>query len=485
MSQQLDVQGEAHEALGTAVASYGQRVLSDPHTLGNLVADLLPDLPRERSLLVAGAEAGVAAEMKQHVEDQRIDPDTAVQLVARSLSERRAIDTTAGIWVVSEYAMALGYQVRPYTAVAAATVLQVPGAQSRPPAEQAAAPGPAAESWPATQQAPLRPPGQFWQSPQPPPAQPLPPPGPQSWPPAGAPAQSWPPAGPPPQSWPPAGPPPQSWPPAGAPPQSWPPAGPAPGQSWPPAGPPQPSSGGPGKSWPGGKRGLIAAAAAVALIIVYLPAALVAHAFPFAKSRPAAAPSPVHSARPAAKPTRPARPAPTGPVLAAGVAPLAQLLPGDIDDPATQCQNDPPPYSWDMTGRVAALTCSDPGLPKGTEVHAYQLDSQAHFEAAWQSFNKVIGFSSADAGSNCPPAKGGQGTAPMHAKWFPPRAGQVFECLTVPDDNGKPQPVITWTFPTEDTFIAVVGPDNSSFAPLMTWFGSASMPLASPSPEAS
>ena len=58
MSQQLDVQGEAREALGTAVASYGQRVLSDPHTLGNLVADLLPDLPRERSLLVTAAEAG-------------------------------------------------------------------------------------------------------------------------------------------------------------------------------------------------------------------------------------------------------------------------------------------------------------------------------------------------------------------------------------------------------------------------------------------
>ena len=138
MSQQLDTQGEAHEALGTAVASYGQRVLSDPHTLGNLVADLLPDLPRERSLLVTGAEADIAGEMRQHVEEQRIDPDTAVQLVARSLSDRRAIDTTAGLWVVTEYAQALGYQVRPYTAVAAATVLQAPGAQSRPPAGQSA-----------------------------------------------------------------------------------------------------------------------------------------------------------------------------------------------------------------------------------------------------------------------------------------------------------------------------------------------------------
>ena len=115
MSHQLDTQGEAHEALGTAVASYGQRVLSDPHTLGNLVADLLPDLPRERSLLVTAAEAGIAAEMRQHVEEQHIDPDTAAQLVARSLSERRAIDPAASMWVASEYAQALGYQVRPFT----------------------------------------------------------------------------------------------------------------------------------------------------------------------------------------------------------------------------------------------------------------------------------------------------------------------------------------------------------------------------------
>src|SRR5580704_16414522 len=113
MNHQLDTQGEAHEALCTAVASYGQRVLTDPHTLGNLVADLLPDLPRERSLLVTAAEAGVAAEMRQHVEEQRIDPDTAAQLVARSLSERRSIDPAASMWVAAEYAQALGYRVRP------------------------------------------------------------------------------------------------------------------------------------------------------------------------------------------------------------------------------------------------------------------------------------------------------------------------------------------------------------------------------------
>src|SRR5438094_7793238 len=154
MNHQLDTQGEAHEALGTAVASYGQRVLTDPHTLGNLVADLLPDLPRERSLLVTAAEAGVAAEMRQHVEEQHIDPDTAAQLVARSLSERRAIDPAASMWVASEYAQALGYQVRPSTpAVPSGPPPAVPS--GRPPAVPSGAP--------TAGQVPQRPPGQFWQ----------------------------------------------------------------------------------------------------------------------------------------------------------------------------------------------------------------------------------------------------------------------------------------------------------------------------------
>ena len=466
MSQQLDTHGEAHEALGTAVASYGQRVLNDPHTLGNLVADLLPDLPRERSLLVTAAEAGIAAEMRQHVEEQHVDPDTAAQLVARALSERRAIDPAASLWVASEYAQALGYQVRPYTAA----VPSGPPRQVSPavPSAMTAATSPQAAEAP-TVQVPI----------------------PQSWPPAGPapqspPSQSWPPAGlvpqrPPGQFWQPTPQPlaiPQSWPPAGAPPQSWPPAGPPPGQSWP---PPQPSSGGPKNPGSGRKRGLIAAATAVTLIGGYLIAATFAHTFPFAKSRPVAASSPAHSARPTPRPT----PTPTGPTLAAGVAPLVQLLPGDIDDPATQCQPDPPPYGFAMPGRVEALLCTDPGLPKGSQVYAYQLDNHADYEATWQSFNKVIGFTSANAGPNCPPAKGGMGTAPMHAKWFPPRSGQLLECVTVRDNNGPPQPVYTWTLPTEDAFLVAVGPPNSSFAALDSWFASASMPLASPSPSAS
>jgi hypothetical protein len=167
MSQEFDAQGEAHDALGTAVNSYGQRVLNDPLILGNLVTDLLPDLPRERSLLVTGAEAGVAADMTQHVEEQHIDPDTAVQLVARTLSERRAIDPGASVWVATEYAQALGYQVRPYAEAAHGAPPRTPPAP--PPAgslsEQAVPTTPPApgQQWQAGQ-IPPEPPRQPWPS---------------------------------------------------------------------------------------------------------------------------------------------------------------------------------------------------------------------------------------------------------------------------------------------------------------------------------
>ncbi|MGH3274506.1 MAG: hypothetical protein ACRDNZ_09350, partial [Streptosporangiaceae bacterium] len=110
--QPFDERGEAHEALGTIVSSYGGRVLGSPQMLRNLVADLLPDLPRERSLLVSAAEASVAAQMTQYVEEHHIDAETAVHLVARSLSERTMIDSTASMWVTTEFAQALGYPAR-------------------------------------------------------------------------------------------------------------------------------------------------------------------------------------------------------------------------------------------------------------------------------------------------------------------------------------------------------------------------------------
>ncbi len=439
MSQQqhLDARGEAHEALGTAVASYGQRVLSDPHILGNLVADLLPDLPRERSLLVAGAEAQVASEMTQYVRDQHVDPDTAVQLVARMLVERRAIDPAASIWVATEYAQALGYQV---TASAPAGDPSVSPTLTALPVQPGA----------------TRPPSAAPVSPQVPP---MPYQG-QSWPPQGGPPQGGLPPGGAPQGW---APPPQP----GEPPHAWPPQ---------PLQPPQAQSQPPGGRRPTGNsrtRTLVAIGAALGIVVAYLVVAAVVHVAPFAKAHAAS-----HTPRPRPAP-RTQTPTPP-PSLAGGVTALAALMPGDINDPSTQCKPEKKPYDWKMPGLVSALDCGDQTLPGGS-VDGYQMDSSADYQTAWRNFNTWWGFDSSSAAQSCPPPGGsGQGSNGWHSNFFPQLQGQVLECEIT---NGG-APVYVWTMPTQDAFIIAVAADGTSFSTLEKWWENAE-PAKSPSPVAS
>jgi len=147
----LDEQGEAREALTSAVTNYGPRILQNPQILGNVVTDLLPDLPREQNLLIAAAEADVAADLSQHIRNQNLEPGTAVQLAAHALAGRKSIDPAASMWVTTEYAKALGYDVPAYVPlptpspeavpVPPPSWYSVPPAQSvSPPAAQAVPP---------------------------------------------------------------------------------------------------------------------------------------------------------------------------------------------------------------------------------------------------------------------------------------------------------------------------------------------------------
>jgi hypothetical protein len=409
--QQLDIQGEAHEALGTAVNDYGRQILNDPRMLGNLVTDLLPDLPRERSLLVTAAESNVAGELTRHVQEQRLDADTAVQLVARSLTDRRSIDLVASTWVTTEYAQALGYRTSP-----AGRPASVPTEVAAPqPVMTAVAPN----AYPQT----------------PPPYQ------------AAAPQQPYPPVGP------------AGGYPTGIPPQA------------PPSWPSQP---------PARKRRnlvpILAAGGAAVIVGIYFAVAAVAGIAPFAKhppkppSHPIAAPT--HTQRTTPAPS----PAPTSSVL-----PLADLLPADVDDPATQCQT-APAADWNNPGLVQALKCTDPGLPGGN-VYAYQLNSSANYQAAWANFNSFWQFDASTAGSSCPPASsGGEGTTAWNSvnNFYPARPGQVVECQQVGTTSSN-EPSYAWTFPTQDAFIIAQAAPGSTFSALQTWWSNNATPLTSPS----
>jgi len=399
MTEQLDTQGEARDALSSLVSDYSKRVLSDPRMLGNLVTDLLPDLPRERSLLVTAAESDVAGDLARHVDEHHLDPDTAVQLVARSLTDRRALDPAASTWVTTEYAQALGYHLR----------------SDGPPPPAPPPPTPPAEEHTVTTYAPQ--------------GYTAPPQGPAPGSPGGYPGYTQP-----------------------------------PGQ--PPVRPPTRRN-----RWP-----VFAAAGTAAVVVIFAIAAFAGGLFSSPKPKPTPSPALVHTT------THPVTPSPRP---TTGVASLTELLPGDIDDPASECSAHTPKFA--LTGEVQGLLCNDPGLPNGS-VEAYQMNSYASYLKSWDSFNKWWGFTSYTPGSACPPAGSdhltAEGTTTWYDKYFPQRQGQVFECEWTGTGNDPNNPSIVWTFPTENAFIIAWGGDNMAFSALQTWWTNNVLPLASPTPVA-
>jgi hypothetical protein len=472
MTEQLDSQGEARDALSSVVNDYSKRVLSDPRMLGNLVTDLLPDQPRERSLLVTAAEADVAGDLTRHVEEHHLDPDTAVQMVSRALSDRRALDPAASAWVTATYARALGYNVRsapppaasaPPAGFASPTVPPTPppysptvttygsGQQTTSPQDQGAPPG----GWPGYSQPPSQPPSQ--------------PQAPGGYPPApgGYPLAQGPAAG------------------GGYPPGQ----GPGGGGGYPPGqggfqSPGVPPYGSPAwqpptrptrqrNRWP------IFAGAGTAVVVVFVIAAFAGGLFgggptPKPSSSPTVHPPTTHISTSTSS---------SPPPVTTGVADLNQLLPSDLDDPSSQCSAHTPKFT--PVGLVKGVLCNDPGLPNGS-VEAFQMSSFANYQKSWANFNKWWGFTSYTPGSACPPTGSNhlqaEGTTTWYDNFYPTRQGQVLECEWTGTGNSPNDPSVAWTFPTENAFIVAWGGDNEAFADLQDWWKNGGQPLASPTP---
>jgi len=460
--QPQDDRGLARQALGSAVASYGISILSDPRALREALTRLLPNSPRERSLLSAAAGADVASRLRRHIQEGYEDPNRAVQAVARELAERTAIEMAACLWVTAEFDRVLGYPESSGTTLAYPTRPlgddQLPPVEPEPPPwggpqpgfggyqEQAGYGVAGAGITPGSQQPMMQPPGAQGPGVQPPGMQPpgMQPPGIQP--------------GVQPGGW---------W-------QM------PPGQVPPGPGVPVPGYGQPRRPGNRGRVILIVAAAVVVALGGYVGAAAVTHLFPF--HRVDAVPLPRPSIRPTHhQPTATPAPTPTSTVatLPQGKAPLTALLPGVLDDPASQCSPILPPYHWTMSGVVQALQCDQvPGLRNGT-VFAFQLDSASNYLTAWGNYNQWWGFNGAAAGTSCPPGGAtGEGTVSWSAHFFPQHEGQVLECEEV---SGN-QPAYTWTMPTEYAFIVAQGAPGSSYAGLQTWWTADAGPNTAPSP---
>jgi EmrB/QacA subfamily drug resistance transporter len=94
-------------ALQEIVASHGAQTLSDPQSLGSYLSDLLPDAPREASILVAAAREHLSESYADHLA-QGVEAGEATRLVASSFAASSAFTLEDCTWAVSEIASALG-----------------------------------------------------------------------------------------------------------------------------------------------------------------------------------------------------------------------------------------------------------------------------------------------------------------------------------------------------------------------------------------
>jgi hypothetical protein len=102
----IDPNGDARRALHEVVAAYGPQALSDPAIMERLGRDRLAGLPGEAALIGNAARAGVPAMLREQI--PRLGNYGAIQAVATTLAGAHELDDAAAVWVVREYARAMG-----------------------------------------------------------------------------------------------------------------------------------------------------------------------------------------------------------------------------------------------------------------------------------------------------------------------------------------------------------------------------------------
>jgi hypothetical protein len=112
-TQPLDANGEARMALHAIARDYGAAALANPEFMNGILRDLIPDLPREASVLVAAAEANVAGILRERA-DQHLSTAAAVAQAVATLEGRTALAPDACHWAACQVAEVLGLPQQAY-----------------------------------------------------------------------------------------------------------------------------------------------------------------------------------------------------------------------------------------------------------------------------------------------------------------------------------------------------------------------------------
>jgi hypothetical protein len=102
----IDPAGDARRALQEAVTAHGTEALSDATVMDTICRTQLTTLPGECILIVSAARADVPALLRDKIPE--LGNYGAIQSVATTLAAASDLDNAASLWVVREFARALG-----------------------------------------------------------------------------------------------------------------------------------------------------------------------------------------------------------------------------------------------------------------------------------------------------------------------------------------------------------------------------------------
>ena len=102
----IDPAGDARRALQAVVAEHGPEALSNAVIMDGICQARLSDLPGEAILIGSAARTDVPTLLRNLI--PRLGNYGAIQSVATTLAETHGLDTAACVWVVREFARALG-----------------------------------------------------------------------------------------------------------------------------------------------------------------------------------------------------------------------------------------------------------------------------------------------------------------------------------------------------------------------------------------
>src|SRR5580693_3080012 len=102
----IDPSGEARRALQAVVAERGTAALSNAVIMDGVCRDRLGGLPGEAILIGSAARSDVPALLRDRI--GREGTYGAIQSVAATLAQAHGLDPAASVWVVREFARALG-----------------------------------------------------------------------------------------------------------------------------------------------------------------------------------------------------------------------------------------------------------------------------------------------------------------------------------------------------------------------------------------